>query len=63
LNYKSTFGLTEDKKYNCDALANTCQREQYGGTVHLFIDIEYSYGELQLCPLHLLLTYRKINED
>jgi hypothetical protein len=38
LNYKSTFVLTEGKKYNCDAKASICQREQYGGTVHLFID-------------------------
>jgi hypothetical protein len=37
LNYKCTFGLTEDKKYKCDARASTSQREQYGGTVHLFI--------------------------
>jgi hypothetical protein len=37
LNYKSTFGLIEGKKYNCDAKASICQREQYGGTVHLFI--------------------------
>ena len=34
---KSTFGLTEGKKYNCDAKASISQREQYGGTVHLFI--------------------------
>jgi hypothetical protein len=37
LNYKSTFGLTESKKYNCDAKASIGQREQYGGTIHLFI--------------------------
>jgi hypothetical protein len=37
LNYKSTFVLSEGKKYNCDAKASICQREQYGGTVHLFI--------------------------
>ena len=36
LNYKSTFGLTEGKKYNCDAKVNTSPREQYGGIVHLF---------------------------
>jgi hypothetical protein len=27
LNYKSTFGLTEGKKHNCDAKAGTSQRE------------------------------------
>jgi hypothetical protein len=29
--------LTEGKKSEHDAQANTNQREQYGGTVHLFI--------------------------
>jgi hypothetical protein len=37
LNYKCTFGLTEGKKYKRDASASTSQREQYGGTIHLFI--------------------------
>jgi hypothetical protein len=37
LNYKCTFGLIEGKKYKRDAKASTCQHEQYGGTVHLFI--------------------------
>jgi hypothetical protein len=32
-----TFGLIEDKKYKRDTKAGTSQREQYGGTVHLFI--------------------------
>jgi hypothetical protein len=27
LNYKSTFGLIEGKKYKCDAKASTSQRE------------------------------------
>jgi hypothetical protein len=37
LNYKSTFDLIDGKKYKHDAKASTRQREQYGGTVHLFI--------------------------
>jgi hypothetical protein len=37
LNYKYTFSLIEGKKYNRDTKASTYQREQYGGTVHLFI--------------------------
>jgi hypothetical protein len=37
LNYKCTFGLIEGKKYKRDAKASTGQREQYGGTVYLFI--------------------------
>jgi hypothetical protein len=37
LNYKCTFDLIEGKKYKRDAKTSTSQREQYGGTVHLFI--------------------------
>ena len=37
LNYKYTFYLIEGKKYKRDEKASTSQREQYGGTVHLFI--------------------------
>jgi hypothetical protein len=37
LNYIYTFGSTEDKKSKRDARVNTSQREQYRGTVHLFI--------------------------
>jgi hypothetical protein len=37
LNYIYTFGLTEVKKSKRDAQANTSQREQYDGTVYLFI--------------------------
>jgi hypothetical protein len=39
LNYKYIFGLIEGKKYKRDAKASTSQREQYRGTVHLFIGI------------------------
>jgi hypothetical protein len=39
LNYKSTFGLTEGKKHKRDAKASTSQREQYEGTLHLFMGI------------------------
>ena len=42
LNYKITFGLTEGKKHKRDAKASTSQREQYGGTVHLFIGTKHS---------------------
>jgi hypothetical protein len=37
LNYICTFSSIEGKKFKRDAPANTGQREQYGGTVHLFI--------------------------
>jgi hypothetical protein len=37
LNYRCTFDSIEGKKYKCDTKANTSQREQYWGTVYLFI--------------------------
>jgi hypothetical protein len=37
LNYKCTFDLIEGKKYKRDKKVSTSQREQYGGTVHLFV--------------------------
>jgi hypothetical protein len=37
LNYICTSCLTEGKRYKRDAHASTSQREQYRGTVHLFI--------------------------
>ena len=50
LNYKSTFGLTEGKKYKRDARVITSQREQYGGTIHLFIDTGHSLREITFIP-------------
>jgi hypothetical protein len=35
--YKSTFGLKEDKSTSVTQKQMPSQREQYGGTVHLFI--------------------------
>jgi hypothetical protein len=46
LNYKCNFGLTEGKKYKRDTWASTNQREQYGGTVHLFIGTGQSLWEI-----------------
>jgi hypothetical protein len=50
LNYICTFGLIDGKKSKRDARANTSQREQYGGTVHLFIGIGRS-----LCKITFIL--------
>jgi hypothetical protein len=50
LNYKSTFGLTEGKKYRRDAKVSTSQREQYGGTVHLFIGTGHSLCKITSRP-------------
>ena len=37
--------LDRRQKYKCDARANTSQREQYGGTIHLFIGTGRSLGK------------------
>jgi hypothetical protein len=63
LNYKSTFVLTEGKKYNCDAKASISQREQYGGTVHLFIGTGHSLWEIIIMPFTFTIGLYKIYED
>jgi hypothetical protein len=50
LSYKSTFCLTEGKKYKHVVKANTSHREQYGGTVHLFIGTGHSLCEITIMP-------------
>jgi hypothetical protein len=50
LNYKSTFGLTEGKKHKRDAKASTSQREQYEGTLHLFMGIGHDLWEITIMP-------------
>jgi hypothetical protein len=42
LNYIYTFSSTEGEKSKRDVQVNTKQREQYGGTVHLFIGTWHS---------------------
>jgi hypothetical protein len=61
LNYKSTFGLTEGKKYNCDAKAGTSQREQYGGTVHLFIGMGHSPCKITSRPFTFANNFKVIH--
>jgi hypothetical protein len=65
LNYICTFGLTEGKKSKRDTLANTSQREQYGGTVHLFIGTWRSLCEITFMPfmfsIDLRTTYRGLH--
>jgi hypothetical protein len=46
LSYICTFNLTGGKEYKRDAQASTSQREQYGGTVHLFIGTGRSLWEI-----------------
>ena len=50
-------------KYKCDAQMSTSQREQYGGTIHLFIGTGTACVNLHSCPSYLLLTYGQPNED
>jgi hypothetical protein len=55
LNYKCTFGLIEGKKYKRDAKASTSQREQYEGTVHLFIGTGRSLWEITYVPFTFII--------
>jgi hypothetical protein len=50
--YNSTFGLMEAESEN-DSRVIIIQREQYGGTVHLFIGTERSPGKITFMPSHL----------
>jgi hypothetical protein len=65
LNYICTFGLTEGKKSKRDAEVNTSQREQYGGTVHLFIGTGHSLCEIIFMPfmftIDLIIIYRGLD--
>ena len=42
--------LDRRQKYKCDARASTNQREQYGGTVHLFIGKGRSLRKITFMP-------------
>jgi hypothetical protein len=50
LNYICTFGLTEGKSPSVMHKMNTSQREQYGGTVHLFIGTGRSLCKFTFMP-------------
>jgi hypothetical protein len=52
--------LTEGKKSKRDARANTSQREQYGGTVHLFIGTGHSLCEIIFMPFMFTIGLRTI---
>jgi hypothetical protein len=55
--------LDKRRKYKRDARANTSQREQYRGTVHLFIGTGAACVNLHSCPPYLLLSYGQLNGD
>jgi hypothetical protein len=60
LNYIYTFGLTEGKKSKSNARMNTSQREQYGGTVHLFIGAGRSLCKITYMPFMFTIDLRTI---
>jgi hypothetical protein len=61
LNYKGTFGLIEGKKYKHDTKASSSQREQYGGTVHLFIGTEHSPCKITSRPFTFANNFKVIH--
>jgi hypothetical protein len=50
-NHKCTFGLKEDKSTSVTQKQMPSQREQYGSTVHLFIDTGRSPCKVTPMPL------------
>jgi hypothetical protein len=61
LDYICTFGLTEGEKSKRDAQVNTSQREQYGGTVHLFIGTGRSLCKITFMPFMFTIGLRTIH--
>ena len=49
-NYKCTFGLKEGKSTSVTQKQMPSQREQYGGTVHLFIGVGRSPYKITFMP-------------
>jgi hypothetical protein len=56
LGYKYTFDLKEDKSTSVMQKQMSSQREQYGTTVHLFIDTGRSPCKITSGPLLLMIT-------
>ena len=52
--------LHRRQEYKCDARANTSQREQYSGTVHLLIGTEHSLCKITFMPFMLTIDLRTI---
>jgi hypothetical protein len=52
--------LDRRQRYKRDAQAGTSQREQYGGTVHLFIGIGRSLYEITFMPFMFTIDLRTI---
>jgi hypothetical protein len=52
--------LDRRRKYKCDARVNTSQREQYGGTVHLFIGTGRSLCKITFMSFIFTIDLRTI---
>jgi hypothetical protein len=62
LNYICTFGLIEGKKSKRDARANTSQREQYVGTVYLFIGTRRNMCKITFMPFMFTIDSMTIQQ-
>jgi hypothetical protein len=52
--------LDRTQKSKCDARMNTSQREQYGDTVHLFIDTGRSLCKITFMPFMFTIDLKTI---
>jgi hypothetical protein len=52
--------LDRRQRYECDARANTSQRVQYEGTIHLFIGTGRSLCEITFMPMTFTINSRTI---
>jgi hypothetical protein len=52
--------LDRRQKSKCDARVNTSQREQYGGTIHLFIGTGRSLCKITFMPFMFTIDLRTI---
>jgi hypothetical protein len=55
--------LDRRKKYKRDAQASTSQREQYGGTVHLFIGTGHNLYEITFMPFMFTIDLKTIYRE
>jgi hypothetical protein len=52
--------LDRRQKYKCDTQASTSQREQFGGTVHLFIGTGHSMCEITFMSFMFTIDLKTI---
>jgi hypothetical protein len=61
LNYICTFGLTENESTSVTQEMSTSQREQYGGTVHLFIGTGHSPCKITSMPFTFANNFKVVH--